>query len=262
LWNREIVDGFAAVRKVTNPPGLVHVARAANRNQLDYLGISRYSPQIRAEIAVGIPDICGKTSFLLGVAWHIAAMLKLKSTPTLFCPAAATTSWDIISAFSDNSVNFYMLDDVPKQIAFKFEKAPVSSETVTWTKKHWKTAFELRNSNNSRRFGLAFNNIYTWNHTIDPRIALANIWVGLEALFGKREDKYTADALARRISEWLPSRTDVDVGELYDQRCDAVHGRFLDEEEVWHAIKNSERLLKLAVIKCIETDTKTLPDWK
>jgi len=96
----------------------------------------------------------------------------------------------------------------------------------------------------------------------DPRLALANIWVVLEALFGKRDDRHTTEALARRISEWLPSRTDIDVSEVYDQRCDAVHGRSLNEEEIWHAIKRSERLLKLAIIRCIETDTKTLLDWK
>lgn len=257
----EIFDEFVTLRRVTNPPGIIHIAGAANHNQSDYLGVGRYSPHIQAEITVGNPDIQCETSFLFGVAWHMAAMLKLKSTPALFCPVAATISWDTISAVSDNSVNFYMLDDFPRQISLG-SKTLISLNSIKWTKLYWKTAFELRNSNSSRRFGLAFNNMYTWNQTTDPRIALANIWVGLEALFGKQDDKYTTEALARRISEWLPSRRDIDVVELYGQRCDAVHGRWLDKKEIWYAIKKSESLLSSALIKCIEKDMKPLPDWK
>ncbi len=247
---------------MVNPPGLIHVARAANLSQVDYMGVSRYSTNIRGEIAVGLPDVHCERDFLLGVAWHIAALLKLKSSPTLFCPAAATASWDTICAVSDNSIDFYMLDDVPRQIAPMQKEIPIKPETAKWIELYCMNAYELRNRNNSRRFGLAFNNMYTWNHTTDLRIALANIWIGLEALFGKREDKNATQGLAERISDWIPSRRDIDIFELYSQRCDAVHGRYLDDEEINHAIKKSETLLKLSIIKCIETGTKTLPDWK
>jgi hypothetical protein len=66
----EIVDGFAAVRKVTNPPGLVHVARAANRNQLDYLGISRILHKSEPKSQSVFPIFVEKRAFfweLLGI---------------------------------------------------------------------------------------------------------------------------------------------------------------------------------------------------
>jgi hypothetical protein len=126
---------------------------------------------------------------------------------------------------------------------------------------HFEIALDLRSAENSRRFGLAFNIMYTWNQTSDPRIAITNVWVGLEALFGKSDDRRTSDALAKRISEWLPSTTYNDVRKLYIQRCDAVHGRWLKEDDVGRALKDSDSLLRQALTKCIETSAKTLQDW-
>jgi hypothetical protein len=257
----EVLDGFLSVRKVTNPPGIVHIARAANLKHSDYLSVGRYSSFVQAEIAVGNTEIQKDEQFLVGIAWHTAALLKLRGYATLFCPSLSSVSWDAVSAVSDNTINFHMLDDVPRQIVFACEETVISVKDVEWVKSHWNTALELRNAESSRRFGLAFNIMYTWNQTSDPRIAIANVWAGLEALFGKRDDRRTTEALARRISEWLPSTTDGEVRNLYTQRCDAVHGRWLNEDEVWRALRESENLLRQALIKCIETNTKTLPDW-
>jgi len=142
----EIISDFVSVRKVTNPPGIVHIAGAANHSHSDYLGVSRYSPHIQAEIAVGNPDIQCEKDFLIGVAWHMAAMLKLKSTSSLFCPVASTNSWDTISAISDNSVDFYMLDDFARQISLG-TRMPISINSTKWVKLYWKTAYELRDFN-------------------------------------------------------------------------------------------------------------------
>lgn len=162
----EILNGFAIIRSVTNPPGLVHVASAADLKETDYLGVSRFSHMIQAELAVGNADISGhnKVDFLLGIAWHTAALIKLRNHITLYCPASASASWDTVSMISDHSVSFGMLDDVSKQIHFQ-EPAVVSIQDMEWVKSNWEAALGLRNKDTSRRFGLAFNLAYTWNQT-------------------------------------------------------------------------------------------------
>lgn len=254
----DIVEGLISVRRVTNPPGVIHVARAADLRRTDYLGVGRYSSAVRAEITVGTTG--ADEAHPLNLAWHTAALLKLRGHTLLFCPVSCGSSWDTISAISDNSATFTLLDDVSKQIGSASSKTTVSFEDVEWVRSHHLTAFDLRDAANSRRFGLAFNVSYTWNQTPDTRVALANLWVGLEALFGER-GKSTTKALAERISTWVPSVSNGQVVALYNERCNAVHGRWLDEEAVSEALMGSDNLLRQALIKCIETNSKTLPDW-
>jgi hypothetical protein len=84
----------------------------------------------------------------------------------------------------------------------------------------------------------------------------------LEALFGNRNDRPATEALDQRISDWLPTVSKDRVKALYNQRCNCVHGRWLNEREVYLDLEESERLLREALVKCIETNAKTLPDWR
>jgi hypothetical protein len=103
--------------------------------------------------------------------------------------------------------------------------------------------------------------MYTWNHVADYRLALASLWCGLEALFGDDERRMTAKLVAR-VSRWVPSVPEHKVRALYKVRCRAVHGSWLDEAQAKSAIGETENLLRLALVRCIETNSKTMPDWK
>lgn len=259
---REVFDGLITLRRVTNPPGVVHVARAANLERVDYLGVSRYSFGIAAELAVGNADSSEDDGhFLLGIAWHTVALIKLRGHVSVFCPAAATSSWDTVASISDNSVTFLLLDDVPRRIGLDHRPSEVSVTDVEWVGKYWDCALDLRGRDVSRRFGLAFNLAYVWNYTSDPRIALTNLWCGLEALFGQRTDRPVTERLVERICSWLPSATESETRGLYDRRCDAVHGRWIDDAGIREAIGGSESLLRQAVIRCVESRSVPLPDW-
>lgn len=111
------------------------------------------------------------------------------------------------------------------------------------------------------RFGLAFNVAYTWNHTNDPRLAVASIWSGLEALFGIQTDRPVTQRLIERIAAWLAGVSEQDIRDLYNHRCDAVHGRSMEEPEIIDVIRRSADLLRRSLVRCIERDETTLPDW-
>lgn len=256
------IRDYLSIRKVINPPGVVHVCSAGCSNS-DYFGVGRYSSSIKAELIIGEKGIdlgeYKKTFFEL--AWHFVALIKLQGFTSLFCPVAATSSWDIIAAISDKSVSFFMLDDVPKQLIYSGSLFKVTTKDVEWIINNWEKALNLRDREVSRRFGLAFNIAYTWNQTNDFRIAIANLWCGIEALFGCQSDNKVTDSLAERISDWLPAISKTSVKKLYKQRCDAVHGRNMDEAKIRKAIINSEYILRSSLIKSIENTKATLPDW-
>lgn len=258
----EFMSGLAVLRRVTNAPGVVHVCSAADPRKADYLGVARYSGNISAELALA-PTVLGDEgpplTFWHEMAWHLAALVKLGGCDRLSCPASATVSWDVIAAVTDRSIPFELLDDVPRQITVGGDPN-LDEGHLNWVREHQMAALEMRNRDTSRRFGLAFNLSYTWNHTSDPRVALAQVWAALEALFADQRDRPATIALAKRINGWVGMAVD-EVRRLYDARCDALHGRWLDLEEIAEPLGSSVRLLRSSLKAAIERKRSPLPDW-
>ncbi|HVP42644.1 MAG TPA: hypothetical protein VMS96_04395 [Terriglobales bacterium] len=255
----DVLHGIAVIRRVTNAPGIVHVCRAADLKRTDYLSVARYSSAISSELAFGL-DGTDDIRPLLESAWHTAAMIKLRGHTTLCCPSFATRSWDALCAISDNSVTFGILDDVPRQIRGNRE-AKISVGDLEWVRKYWDAALDLRRTDVSRRFGLALNLSYTWNHTSDFRVGLFNLWGGLEALFADKTDRPVTRRVVDRICGWLSSLTPPDVDKSYNLRCDAVHGRPFAEADLVEITCWTDEILRQSLIHCIEQQEVPLPDW-
>lgn len=260
----DIIPEFIAVRRLSNPPGVVHVCRAANLRNTDYLGVSRHSGHLSAELLIGgsaTKQLNLDVEAAHDLAWHLIALLKLQGIDSLCCPASSSVSWDTVAAVKDQSISFRLLDDIPRHIAIDGPNAELTAKKLAWAGAHYEEAFRLRDHTQSRRFGLAFNIAYTWNHTADPRLALANVWSALEAMFGDQNDSGVTKSLARRIESWMPGASSEDVRLLYKHRCDAVHGRWIEIQDIKDPLQQSIRLLRGSLIKCIETSAVPLPDW-
>jgi hypothetical protein len=253
----EIRGSHIRIRRVSNPPGIVHVCCAAD-SYSDVYGAARFSSAIKAEIVIerGTEQQEDETP-LLESAYHTAALIKLAGQLNLTCPVSATSSWNTIAAITDHSVHFRMLDDVPRRLGIQKPTRSLSKEDIEWVTVYWESALRLRHV--SRRFGLAFNLAYVWNHTNDIRVGIANLWCGLEALFGRQSDKKVTQSLVKRIVKWVPSFSKDSVGSLYDERCNAVHGRMSISQ---NAVRDSAELLRQSIIRCIESSSVPLPDWE
>ncbi len=256
----DILDGFLRLRRVTNPPGIQHVISKAIRKSSDYLGVARYSWAIGSEIAInGAPE--DNTSFFCSLAYHTAVLIKLRGPSTILCPTSSSVSWDTVASRPDDSISFVMLDDVPRLVQVSDQVRPVSLEDAEWIGNNFVAALDLRNHTRSRRFGLAFNLVYTCNHSADQRIALFNVWAGLEALFGIQNEQQPTKKLVARIVDWSSSLSRDMVHSLYSKRCDAVHGRWLDDKEISAALRDSYDVLRFALIQCIDRREQPLKDW-
>jgi hypothetical protein len=222
-----ILHDVLLFRALTNAPGLVHVIRASRRETPDYLVAARYSSAMTAEIAISAEALSEDSEMANSLAWHTLALLRLRQSSPMLCPASSTVSWDVVAAHVGDVV-IQSLDDVTRQIRLD-DSRPLAGADFEWVANHWECAFRLRDQSRSRRFGLALSISYTWNHTSDPRVAISNVWAGLEALFGDRRDRRVSEALATRIAAWLPRETSkAEIRSLYSKRCDAVHGRWLE----------------------------------
>lgn len=187
--------------------------------------------------------------------------MKLQGFDSLSCPASSSISWDTVAAIKDQSITFRLLDDVSRWILADGANGEISHQQLLWVATHYEQAFQLRDHSSSRRFGLAFNIAYTWNHTTDGRAALANVWSALEAMFGDKMDSGVTRSLAARIAAWVPGVSAAEVRDLYSSRCDAVHGRWVDAADLYNPLRKSIRLLRASLIACIERAEVPLPDW-
>ena len=259
----ELAEGFLWVRPVTNPPGLVHVVTTAKDCSPDYLHAARHSTAITAEIGAGNvafePDMNGR---VLTLSYHAAALMKLCDQDFLICPASATTSWDAVASRPHKSIQYTVLDEAPRRLVGRPPNAEMSLSQLEWVRDVFEDSLKLCDHSTSRRFGHAFNTAYTWNHTDSPRTALSNIWCGLEALFGDAHDRPTSKGMAKRIAAWLPGTSASDVLDLYEARCDAVHGRWVDDSDILQPLTQSIGLLVNAIRTCINENKQTLPDWQ
>jgi len=253
----DVLSGLITIRPVVNAPGIIHVARAADLSLADYLGVSRYAGTITAEIAIhdrkGV-DLASSLKF----AWNTATLLKLRGKSSLFCPAASSSSWDVVSGIKDNSVRFDMLDDAPRQISLASNEMTISGSDLEWTRDHWERVLRLRQN---RRFALALNMSYIWNHTDNLRIAVANLWCVIEALFGNRNDRRVKASIIQRICSWCPEANPSLVGDIYEQRCNAVHGRWLEDADAYATLVDLEALARTILVTCVQREAIPLPDW-
>ncbi|MBF0169778.1 MAG: hypothetical protein HQK87_01590 [Nitrospinae bacterium] len=242
-------DGMFHLRNILQPPTIFEVASVANHLKADYLSVSRYSAYLKFEIALLPDDFRDDPNLALDAAFHLSCLLKLIKAHNLFCPAGSSVSWDLVSVAQKNSVDFMLLDDFPRRIEFVNSDVPMlDSNDLKWAESYFENGRVLRNKESSGRFGLAFNLYYSWNHTQDMRIALSNLWIGLEALFGKKKDRPVKRMLVERICDWLPSEDARSIGDLYEKRCDAVHGRKMNGQEMGKILMRTHDIFRASLM--------------
>lgn len=179
---------MAHLAPVPHPPGIVHISIAADPKQTDYLAAAHLAEFISCELSLtphselSEEQVQEANGLVPDIVWTLVALLKIQGHDSLFCPAFANRSWNVIPAAPKESVRFKSVDRVPFFVSAPREITPTEFQ---WAIGSCLRTMELRHS---RRFGLALNTAYTWNHVDGLRACMGNLWVGLEALFGTRDD--------------------------------------------------------------------------
>jgi hypothetical protein len=255
----KFLGGLMSLRGVRAPPGVVHLAGKSRGTPDPWLAVARSSSGISAELVFHEPEgEAFDTRGQLHMAWHLAALLRLRSHQ-VHAPVAASVAWDAIARADNGSVEFILLDDVPATISTR-TPTRVSGADIAWIDANFMSA--LIDADASRRLGLALRLLYTWNLTRDYRVGLTLIWAGLEALFGDQNDQQVTASLAARLTQWVPSVSEREARAMYKLRSDAVHGRELSRLASHAAVAKSEEWLRLALVACVEQRRRPLADWQ
>lgn len=266
--NIEMTGGFHTLwaKSVPAPPGFVHMFAASHALDGDVAYLAWTANQIRSEVAFETPD----EDTAIGLAYHLACLLKLRGFINLWCPGLASRSWLVIPAAERTSVIFRRLDFFPKFMRQDMQFS-LGHDDFAWVQSKANAAWDLRNRNISKRFGIALNSFYQWNHQASMELCLSSLWLGLEALFGdksymkrvKGSPLTYSDRLAHHISSWIDSAVSADeVRRLYDTRSDVLHGRAVSVQVLHQATVHTEDLLRRALVFTIERGKPPLPDWK
>ena len=114
-------------------------------------------------------------------------------------------------------------------------------------------------------FRLALSSIYDWRFAKDLRMAIARLWVGIEAMLNINTE--LSYRIALYASTVLKERGEArkmrfhEIKKLYSMRSRAVHGDPMTDEELITTLEKSFRLLKELVIYCCKRQQILTTDY-
>jgi hypothetical protein len=207
---------FAALQAVEEPPEEIELARALKDNTL-FLVVGRYSRYITHELAVS-RDLIKNEQGVFDLAWWMTSLLHIKTLCDVIIPCVADCSWSTIAAFSDNSRDVRLLDDVPTA-AKLHPDARITIADCEWAVKHLTKYTDLLET---PKFRLAVDSLTRHHLLTSDRMMAAAIWSGVEALFEiNSELRFRLSAyIAACLVERGPGRKELfnSTKKLYDFR--------------------------------------------
>lgn len=142
------------------------------------------------------------------------------------------------------------------------EPYQIVDEDAQWLHTYFGNAKSLLDSQPSFMTAVHSMASFRW-HSL-PRVQLAILWAGIEALFGVTSE------LVFRISLYIANFLSADIQEanllfsktkkLYSARSSAVHGNKTKKIDENQAVSDSAELLKRLIRKCIETNRMPVPE--
>ena len=223
---------------------------------------------LKNDVEIAIAVLCSHS---------IGAQLKIEASDSKELAIKTwNTQWDIIllSAILNSSMNWSLQSNVPiEKITSEsrlnitnynlhgiiVDPYVISAEETTWVQNNFSFAQKLLDNNDAFMTAVHAMATYTW-HSM-PRIQLAILWTGIEALFGVtselsfRISLYIANFLADDVKE--AKSLAYRVKKLYGIRSSAVHGNKLKDKDR-EMVKETAIFLQRLIRKCIAN--KMLPN--
>lgn len=217
----------------------------------------------------------------LNRAWLASALLVLRGFSSHIAPACCSYSWNTIAGYRARAAPSFKAQLTeegveaavfsPKEtlppfrgqiLDFHLEvlahdarrSGAVTDDDASWIRSHFEIFNALAAQSESFRFAL--ESAHDWRFSRDPRIAVARLWSGIEALF--RVSSELVFRLSLLSSSLLEPRGEgrkrlfEHVKQLYDQRSKLVHGQSLSDDKTAFAMNGSFDLLRRLLLHQIE----------
>lgn len=216
----------------------------------------------------------------LNRAWLASALLKLKGYNAHLPLACSSYSWNVVAGHQERTKWIFEEELKEKGVAsainsprrdlppFKGQllelrtkflvpdnaKTTLVKEDAYWIRNNYETFNSLAAESESFRFALAA--AVNWQYPSEPRIAIAQLWSGIEAVFG------ISSELVYRISLLIASLLEprgvarqarfAQVRKLYGVRSKAVHGEEVSDEKLTKTMFESFDILSKLLLLNIE----------
>jgi hypothetical protein len=245
------IANVGIIRKVYDPPGIVELSVVLR--EPSFAGaIGRYSENVEYEISIR-KDVGKSEYFPVTLAQLIFRCLRVKTLIEMLVPAFASHSWSVMAALPDNCCDAFLLEDVPR--AWRFEKPmTVGKEDFDWVFSKLtvfsKLYFEFT------KFRIATDALDTHHHISNLRMMAAQLWSGIEAVFGLNQElRFRIAAYVATILEPRGiKRKEIfkQVLHLYDIRSKAVHGGRIEERDLKSHVVEVRKVLSRLLCNIIE----------
>lgn len=286
LWNLDIEE-FAlklgsgvSIRRLDYHISVFDLAAAGAAGFREWAMLEPFLPKCVSEIETA-QDAAIKPGYdTLNRAWLASALLKLKGFNAHLPLACSSYSWNFIAGHQERTKCIFkeeleekgvesavnsprrtlpsfkgqLLEVYTRLLAPENAKTILTKEDADWISNNYEKFNSL--AAKSEGFRLALSAAVNWQYASDPRMAIAQLWSGIEALFG------ISSELVYRISLQIASLLEArgiarqsrfdQVRKLYGARSKAVHGEELSDNALNKAMLESFDILNKLLLVNIE----------
>lgn len=208
----------------------------------------------------------------LNRVWLFSAMLVLNDFQEQLPVAFNTYSWSMFAGQTNPGVERNLIPKFEGNLldfVLSYKKTN-NNITTSWNSAHKEfiqknfiIANKLAHDNEAFRLGL--ESLYDWRFAKDPRMAIARLWIGIEAVININSELSFRIALyAATILEEKGEKRQLrfrEIKRLYSMRSKAVHGDPMTEDLLNETIMQSFRLLKDLISYCCKIEHMITTDY-
>lgn len=285
-WNLDVEESSlklgsgVSIRRLDNQISVFDLAAAGAAGFREWAMLEPYLPRCVCELETA-QDAAIKPGYdTLNRAWLASALIKLKGFNAHLPLACSSYSWNFIAGHQERTKGVFkeeleekgvesainsskrklqpfkgqLLELHTRLLAPENVKTILTKEDADWINDNYEKFNSLASKSEGFRFALS--SAVNWQYASEPRMAIAQLWSGIEGLFGiSSELVYRISLLiASLLEERGIARQDRfnQVRKLYGARSKAVHGEELADDKLNKAMLESFDILNKLLLINIE----------
>jgi hypothetical protein len=286
-WNLDVEELFLKlgpgvyIRRLDGDISVFDLAAAGAAGFREWAMLEPFLPRCICEIETDQDTAINKPGYdTLNRAWLASALIKLKGFNAYLPLASSSYSWNVIAGHQERTKGIFKEEleekglesavNSPRRALPPFKgqlldlhtsllvpenvKTILTKEDADWINDNFEKFNDLAAKSEGFRFALAA--AVEWQYASSPRVAIAQLWSGIEALFGINSE--VVYRLSIQVASLLEERGIArkekfdKVRKLYGVRSKAVHGEELSFEKLHKAMVESFDILNKLLLVNIE----------
>lgn len=286
IWNLDVegsslkLGSGVSIRRLAYDISVFDLAAAGAAGFREWAMLEPFLPRCVCEIETAKGAAIEPGYDTLNRAWLASALIKLKGFNAHLPLACSSYSWNVVAGHQERTKGIFeeelkekgvesavnsprralppfkgqLLEVHTKLLVPENAKTILTKEDADWISDNYEKFNYLAAKSEGFRFALSA--AVNWQYASAPRMAIAQLWSGIEALFGISSEVVYRISLqvASLLEERGVARQDrfKEVRKLYGVRSKAVHGEELSDDKLNKAMVESFDILNKLLLVNIE----------